>query len=158
MKKRLVYLQNVAFGLLIVALAGCNSNNGGEHTNGVDTSVAENNKSATNPNAQNPEPVLKFDETEIDFGKIYEGEKVYHTFRYTNAGNEDLIIRDCKTTCGCTVAKCDKKPLKPGESSELKIEFDSQNKVGIQSKQVTITANTNPPTQKLTFRAEVLPQ
>ncbi len=143
-------------GLVIVAMFGC-SNGTGSNTQQVDPGVADNNKTASNPTAENPEPKFEFKHTDWDFGKINEGEEVKHTFRFTNVGDEDLVIRKCQVSCGCTVAKCDRKPIAPGESSEIQISFDSNRKPGIQVKNVTIMANTNPPETVLTFRAVVLP-
>ncbi|MBO6515864.1 MAG: DUF1573 domain-containing protein, partial [Bacteroidia bacterium] len=67
------------------------------------------------------------------------------------------IIRNCKASCGCTVPTCDKKPIPPGGKGEIEVRFDSNRKPGNQAKNVTVTANTNPPETVLTFRAVVRP-
>jgi hypothetical protein len=55
-----------------------------------------------------------------------------------------LIIKDAVATCGCTKPEWPKTPIKPGEEGEIKVTFNSAGKTGLQDKQITITANTNP--------------
>jgi hypothetical protein len=87
---------------------------------------------------------IKFDEMSYAWGKIKEGEKMTHNFKFTNTGSNDLIISDARGSCGCTVPEWPKEPIKAGKSAEIKVIFDSKGKVGEQSKTVTVTANTEP--------------
>ncbi|TWR29463.1 DUF1573 domain-containing protein [Mucilaginibacter pallidiroseus] len=89
-------------------------------------------------------PAMKFEKEMHDFGKIKEGESVTYAFKFTNTGKSPLIIQDAVATCGCTKPEWSKAPIQPGASSEIKVTFNSAGKVGLQDKQVTITANTNP--------------
>jgi hypothetical protein len=50
-----------------------------------------------------------------------------------------------------------KEPVKPGASGEIKVEYDSKGKSGVQKKTVSITANTNPSITTLDITTEVLP-
>ena len=102
-----------------------------------------------------PTTSMKFDNSEHDFGPIYEGDKVEHTFKFTNTGSEPLIISNAKGSCGCTVPKWPKEPLGPGETGEMLVSFDSKGKPGSQTKTVTVTANTEPAVSRLTIKAEV---
>ena len=45
-----------------------------------------------------------------------------------------------------------------GGSGEIKVQFDSSNKPGMQNKVVTITANTESKVKKLLIRAQVNPR
>ena len=92
-----------------------------------------------------PTTTMQFMEEEYNFGTINQGEVVSHTFKFKNTGSEPLIITDAKATCGCTVPKKPTEPIAPGETGELVVEFNSAGKSGAQTKQVTVTANTNPP-------------
>ena len=103
-------------------------------------------------------PVMTFTEKEFDFGTIKEGDKVEHVFTFTNTGKADLIITDAKGSCGCTVPVFKKDPIKPGETSEMKVSFDSGGKPGAQQKSVNITANTASGNELLTIRAQVTPK
>lgn len=105
-----------------------------------------------------PTTVMSFDKTSYDFGTIPEGEKVKHTFKFKNTGKEELIISNAKGSCGCTVPKWPREPIAPGASSEITVEFNSDKKSGKRDQQVTITANTNPPTTIVRLTGEVTPK
>ena len=102
-----------------------------------------------------PTTTLEFAETEFDFGTVDSGEKVNHTYKFTNTGSEPLIISNAKGSCGCTVPSWPKEPIAPGAAGEIQVQFDSKNKSGKQSKRVTITANTDPAQTFLTIKGEV---
>ena len=91
-----------------------------------------------------PKTNMKFKNMEHNFGRMKEGEKREHDFTFTNTGKEDLIIEDCKGSCGCTVPEWPKDPIKPGQTAAIKVKFDSTKKEKDQEKSVTITANTEP--------------
>ena len=50
-------------------------------------------------------PKIKFETPVYDFGEISEGEKVNYSFKFKNVGNKSLVIKDARSTCGCTVPK-----------------------------------------------------
>lgn len=87
-----------------------------------------------------------------DFGTIVEGQVVTHQFEVRNAGTAELIISQVRASCGCTAAKPDKMNLKPGEKTFVKIEFNSENRLGPQEKFVYLSSN-DPinPEYKLSF-------
>lgn len=92
-----------------------------------------------------PTTEMTFAEDRFNFGTAIEGEKVSHTYTFTNTGDEPLILSNARGSCGCTVPKWPRQPIQPGESSDIVVEFNTKNKVGQRSQKVTITANTNPP-------------
>ncbi len=94
--------------------------------------------------AAGPTTTIKFDETTFDFGTVDQGDKVQHTYKFTNTGKESLIISNAKGSCGCTVPSWPKEPIAPGKSGEILVEFDTKGKKNNQNKTVTITANTTP--------------
>lgn len=100
-------------------------------------------------------PVIKFDNAEHDFGTIQSGTKVEHTYKFTNEGTADLVISNVKASCGCTVPSYTQTPVKPGGEGEIKVTFDSTGKSGNQSKDVTVTLNTEKGTEILKFKANV---
>jgi hypothetical protein len=99
---------------------------------------------------------IYFTEYEHDFGKVSEGEKVASTFTFGNKGKGPLIISSVTTTCGCTVAKYDTKPITPGNSGTVEIVFDSSGKSGKQTKTITIHSNASKPIVLLKISGEVL--
>lgn len=84
---------------------------------------------------------MTFDNQIHDFGKIFQGDKVTHDFKFTNTSTADLVITDARGSCGCTVPKYPKEPIKPGKSGVIKVSFNSAGKLGETSKTVTIMCN-----------------
>lgn len=86
-------------------------------------------------------PVVGFNTNEYDFGDMKQGEKKDYTFNITNSGKSDLIIRNVRSSCGCTAVAPSKKVIAAGETAPLKVTFDSRGKRGRQSKSVTVITN-----------------
>lgn len=86
-------------------------------------------------------PKIDFSSKVFEFGEITEGQKVEYVFKIMNKGKRDLLIRSAKASCGCTAANPGSNLIKPGESTDLKVSFDSQGKVGMQNKTVTVISN-----------------
>ena len=101
-------------------------------------------------------PRLKFESTEYDFGSVKQGETVTAEFRFTNNGKTPLNIRKTAVSCGCTVAELETETFEPGESSVLKVNFNSSGRRGNQQKSVTIFSNDpSNPTQRVVIKARV---
>ncbi len=103
-------------------------------------------------------PKVKLDKVEHDFGTINEGDVVETEFIVTNDGEADLVISDAKGSCGCTVPKPPKDPIKPGASAPIKVSFNSQGKPGAQKKTVTLTTNTENGHETFEIKANVTPK
>jgi hypothetical protein len=125
--------------------------------------TAEAAKAAVTPDANQVTPssttgkttTVKFDEMSYDWGKLKEGEKMTHLFKFKNTGNNDLIISEARGSCGCTVPEWPKEPIHAGKTGEIKVVFDSAHKSGVQSKTVTINANTEPSSIVLMIKGTV---
>lgn len=102
--------------------------------------------------------VFKPLETEFDFGLVNEGEKVEHTFKFVNTGKVPLVVKSAKSTCGCTVPKKPKEPIKPGAEGEIAVTFDSNGRPGEIRKVITIVSNTFPPESKVVLTGKVKPK
>ena len=107
---------------------------------GVSATIEEDFSSLTPQEKANP-PVVDFDARSFDFGDIKQGDKVNHTFMVKNTGKRELIIRDVKTSCGCTAVTPQKRNIAPGESVPLKVTFNSMGKRGRQNKSITVITN-----------------
>ncbi len=103
-------------------------------------------------------PVMSFAKNDHNFGTITEGEIVNHKFSFTNTGKAPLVIISAKGSCGCTVSEWPKEPIAPGEQGEMLVTFNSNGKPNLQSKKVTITANTKVGKETLTIKAMVTPK
>lgn len=110
-------------------------------------------KSAENPSGK--APVIAFDKTEYDFGKILQGEVVSYTFHFTNTGNVPLIITGIDKSCGCTASDYPRDPIAPGQGGGIKITYDSKGHFGFQTKTVTVNSNAMPAQTVLRIKAEV---
>jgi len=132
-------------------LNACNSS-----TQSTDAGLIDNTASANDPNSKGKEPVMTFDKESFDFGTINEGDVVEHTYNFKNTGNKPLLISEVQVSCGCTVPVWPREPIGPGQSSSIKLQFNSNNKQDNILKDVTIISNTNPVKKKLTFTAFVI--
>ena len=105
--------------------------------------VKSENVSSDMVDPKNP-PIMTFDESTYDFGTISQGERVKHTYYFTNTGKSPLIIHSAQGSCGCTIPEWPKEPIAPGEEGKIEVSFNSEYKSGHQEKMVTILANTKP--------------
>jgi len=137
----------------VLALVSCNNDSkktGGEYN-------IDNPADADNPNGnKNGIPAITFAEKEFNFGTVIQGEKVIHNFAFENTGDGNLIISNVKASCGCTVPKWTKEPIKPGEKGNIEIKFDSSNRDGKQTKTAKVYSNTSPNVTELVIRCEVI--
>jgi hypothetical protein len=99
--------------------------------------------------------VITFAEDMRDYGDIVYGDSISYTFKFTNTGTADLVIKNVVTTCSCTSRKYTEGPIAPGQTGELIVSFDSnkQDKIGRQNKVITILSNAenNPERVMLAF-------
>lgn len=122
--------------ILLLALVSCDQRS--RETKNLNTSAIETDQTS------NKEPIISFDKKTWDFGTITDGEVVEHTFRFTNTGTSDLVISSASASCGCTIPNWPKEPIAPGEKGEIKVEFNSNGKKDMVTKDINILANTNP--------------
>ncbi|MGC3944837.1 MAG: DUF1573 domain-containing protein [Chryseolinea sp.] len=103
-------------------------------------------------------PAITFEKSSHDFGDIVQGDKVEHVFKFTNTGNEPLIITNVQVTCGCTTPKgYPRDPIAPGGKGEITIAFNSAGKMGRQNKVVTVVSNaSNADGAQISFTTNVL--
>ncbi|TXC82015.1 DUF1573 domain-containing protein [Luteibaculum oceani] len=90
-------------------------------------------------------PALTFTEQRFEFGTISQGERIEHTFEFTNTGTAPLVINAIEGSCGCTVVdNWTKDPIQPGEKGSFLAQFNSEGKEGQQNIRITVAANTIP--------------
>ena len=104
-------------------------------------------------------PEIEFEQLSYDFGEVANGGNCDVEFRFTNTGNEPLIIQKPKTSCGCTASSWPKEPILPGESEVIKVTYKTTTRAGNFNKSVTVTSNakTNS-TVVLKIKGSILPQ
>tara|TARA_B110000971_G_C19974410_1_gene484253 strand:- start:823 stop:1290 length:468 start_codon:yes stop_codon:yes gene_type:complete len=102
--------------------------------------------------------LISFDKQVHDFGTVNEGDVVETSYLVTNSGKTDLVITNAKASCGCTVPVWPKAPIKPGESGEIKVKFNTKGKPNKQQKTITLTTNTESGREILTLKGSVIPK
>lgn len=111
----------------------------------------------TDTDSSNRTTIQWLDSQELDLGKIHEGEKVEVQFRFKNTGQKPLVISRVWAQCGCTVPETPKEPYAPGQVGVIKALFDSHGRGGsLNVKEVYVNANTDPVTNVLVFKVDVL--
>jgi len=86
-------------------------------------------------------PQIEFSTRTFDFGEIQQGKIADYTFKITNKGKRELVIRSVTASCSCTTGQPASNLVQPGNSTEMKISFDSNGKIGMQNKIITIISN-----------------
>lgn len=65
--------------------------------------------------------------TEHDFGQVSRGDTVTTVFR-VRAGDGPVVLLSASTDCGCTRAEFPKRPLRPGDTAQVKVVFAARDK------------------------------
>lgn len=101
-------------------------------------------------------PVAEMDSV-YHFGRVKAGEKVEWKVRIKNKGKQSLILRNIKTSCGCTVAEPDCRVIAGGEEGWLSVVFKTDGRQGRQHKTIEVTLNDyRRPRWQLTLEGEVV--
>lgn len=139
--------------LVLLTLFSC-----GSHTQSTDlpAGVVTNPNTADGTTDKGTLPIISFEKDFHDFGKLISGERVTYSFKFKNTGKSLLIISNVSTSCGCTVSSFPKLPINPGEGATIDVSFDSEGRHGLQTKSITVFANTQPPTTTLRIQSSVV--
>jgi len=85
-------------------------------------------------------PIMTFETMDVDYGTIKQHGEPLRVLNFTNTGDEPLVIKNCKGSCGCTVPEWPKEPIMPGEEATIEIRY-ATNRLGKINKTVKITTN-----------------
>ena len=103
---------------------------------------------------------MRFDRTRIETGAIGEddGPKSF-VFTWRNTGDKPLVITRVKTTCGCAVPTCGKRPVKPGETDSVTVTYHPKGHPGSFVRKIFIFTQLagNAPSATLELAGEVIP-
>ncbi len=143
----------MAFSLLCLNACKNKQENGGEFK----VSDVRNPQTAEGMSKKETEklPVITFETTNYDFGDVIQGERLTYAFKFKNTGKSNLIIYSSEATCGCTTSKPPKAPIRPGESGEIQVTFDSKSQKGKVTKRILVGANTYPAENIISITANV---
>jgi hypothetical protein len=102
-------------------------------------------------------PVINFDKTHHNFGRISPDRKVAAKYHLTNTGNAYLNITQVRPSCGCTYTMLGKWSLAPGEGTDIEAMFDPKGVHGLVRKSIEVVCNDPAtPNVHLTLEAEVV--
>jgi len=90
---------------------------------------------------EKPRPRISVEKTGYDFGQVFSGEKITHTFKFRNLGDAPLIIERVRQSCGCTAAIVSSTVLDPGATGEVQSTFNSTGFSGEVVKTVYLYSN-----------------
>ena len=103
-------------------------------------------------------PEIEFEKIVHDYGDVPYNGNGECEFRFTNTGNEPLLVLKPKSSCGCTVSTWPKDPILPGKSEVIEVTYRT-NRVGKIDKTITVTSNAvQNPTVVLRIKGRVLDQ
>jgi hypothetical protein len=133
-------------------------------------------KKAGDPLSQEADPNSKakltyeFSSDSKNFGKCMQGDVLTHTFQMQSSGEEDLVIKQAKPTCGCTVAQVATQaadgsmapynfgsPIPAGRKIEITATLHTQNKRGHAASRINIFSNDPRGQTQLGLEADVDP-
>ena len=86
-----------------------------------------------------------------DFGKIWTGEDLKHTFQIKNTGSEVLKITKVKPACGCTKKGKHPDEIAPGQTGEFSFGLNTKKLHGNFTKAITVSTN-DPAHESLTLK------
>lgn len=101
-------------------------------------------------------PRIQVSTLAVDFGRIKQSETVAKELVITNNGKSLLKLNSIQSNCTCINTATGNKLLKPGESTDIKISFNPEDRKGTQQKAITIYSNDpQGSVQRITLNAYV---
>lgn len=85
-------------------------------------------------------PEITFENLVYDYGQIHQGDNGECEFVFKNTGKADLILTNCRASCGCTVPTWPKDPIAPGKKAIIKVKYNTQ-RIGEINKNITVESN-----------------
>lgn len=86
------------------------------------------------------EPEITFETLVHDYGQIYQNDNGECEFHFKNTGKADLILTNCRSSCGCTVPDWPRDPIAPGKKAVIKVKYNT-GRLGIINKSITVESN-----------------
>ncbi|MBD5232965.1 MAG: DUF1573 domain-containing protein [Bacteroidales bacterium] len=82
---------------------------------------------------------VSIDTLVYEFGTVKaNGPAVTHIYRMKVTGKQPVSIIQAVPSCGCTTPEYPRRPLKPGETADIKVVYDPKGQKGEQDKEVRL--------------------
>lgn len=114
------YLHYLLFMLVLSFLTSCNQN--------VEIKVTG-------------KPEMHFETLEHSFDTINFKDNAKFSFKFSNIGDQPLIINEVIPSCGCTATEFSKAPIKAGETGVIKVKYDTK-RIGMFYKTIKVYTNS----------------
>jgi len=102
-------------------------------------------------------PRIVFAGTQYDFGRVEQGTVVRRAFPFVNEGEQEATIGQMRTACDCVATTGGERPVPPGASGSIEVEFATRNVFGPQRRTVTVYVNDpDKPVTLLELKGEVV--
>ncbi len=69
--------------------------------------------------------IIKVGAEKHNFGKIPQGKPVIYNFELKNISDKPVVVENASASCGCTVPEKPTKPIMPGETAKLKVQYNA---------------------------------
>ena len=102
--------------------------------------VAQEDAAQPKKNKKVKTPEITFVKLVHDYGQIEQGGNGECEFEFKNTGKADLILTNCRSSCGCTVPSWPKDPIAPGKKAVIKVKYNTQ-RIGQINKTITVESN-----------------
>lgn len=100
-------------------------------------------------------PVIVFDTTMHNFGKVKLGESKTFEFTFKNTGDADLYIVDSNVFCSCMKLTLPKEPIAPGQTGKIIMKFTGE-QPGSFMKNAQVYTNCKRPMVRINIEGEVI--
>jgi len=104
------------------------------------SAVAQDAGTTTPSSKKVKEPEITFESLVHDYGNIMQGDNGTCEFVFKNTGKADLLLTNCRSSCGCTVPEWPKDPIAPGKKATIKVKYNTQ-RIGAINKSITVESN-----------------
>ena len=114
-----------------------------------------------NKNMNDPKfvpPAITFTQEKVSLGEVKQGTVVNGEFEFNNTGRSVLILKAIKPSCGCTgVIADEKKEYQPGETGKIKFTFNTEGRMGMNEKTITVETNDpKSPSKTVSFNCNIV--
>jgi hypothetical protein len=97
---------------------------------------------------------IEFETVQHDFGTILQGGNGTFEFVFKNTGKEPLILKNVRSSCGCTIPQWPREPVNKGEKGVIKVIYNTRI-TGNFSKSISVYSNAGSAPVVLKIRGKV---
>ena len=86
-------------------------------------------------------PQIAVEPSAFDFGRALQHKTLTKDFTIRNLGDAELVIKEVKTTCGCTAAIPGARHVEPGGKTTLSVSLETRSYLGPVERRVLLSSN-----------------